>query len=114
MPGGMAGTLQQWVIETGQAAVQSRRGQAYLRGDVFVLRIKIDEISGHGPFLSRGTRLDDAAAVRILLMAKVDSSGIMESSVSVGSVVGIRAPVLTVALGDESDWNVAVDWKVLP
>jgi hypothetical protein len=59
VPGGMAASLQQWVIEAGQAAMQSRRGYGYLRGEEYVLKVTVASVSSAGsPLLVRGRQTD--------------------------------------------------------
>ena len=110
VPGGMAATAQQWVIETGQTAVQSRKGQGYLRGDDYVMRVKIDELNGDGPFTVRAS-LSSGDAVNMLLAggANVSNDGM---NARVGGIVGIRAPTWDLEL-DGRRWTVGVDWKLI-
>lgn len=105
--GGMAATVQQWVLETGQAAVQSRKGQGYWRGDDYVMRVKIEEeVEGNGPFTVRA-KLSNGDPIDLLLAGGKDASRIHP-----GSVVGIRVPTWKLDIG-ESSWTVGVDWTVL-
>lgn len=106
VPGGMAATLQQWVIETGQKAAQSRRGQGYLRGEEYVLRCVVASMSGRAPLTILGT-LSDGTEVRLLLVV-----GSNKTKVLVGSDLGVRAPVWDIQLEGRS-WTVGVDWKVV-
>ncbi|CZT17518.1 uncharacterized protein RCC_03352 [Ramularia collo-cygni] len=106
VPGGMAATLQQWVIETGQNAAQSRRGQGYLRGEDYVLRCTVLSISGKGPFMIRG-KLSDGTEVKLLLVANSK-----QTTVAVGSDVGVRAPLWNIQL-DSCSWQVGVDWRMI-
>ncbi len=108
--GGMAATVQQWVIETGQAAVQSRKGQGYLRGEDFVTRVKVDRVVGRGPFTVHGEE-HDRGPKRLLLPGKMGADG-EAKNVRIGDVVGARAPTWEVEL-DGQMWTVAVDWKIL-
>lgn len=111
VPGGMAATVQQWVIETGQAAVQSRRGQGYLRGEDYVMRLRIDQITGSGPFTVHG-RLPDGDAIDVLLAGGGNAKRGQSDAISPGTVVGIRAPTWDLEL-DGRSWTVGVDWRVL-
>lgn len=106
VPGGMAATLQQWIIETGQNAAQSRRGQGYLRGEDYVVRCTVASVRGRAPCMVRGIQ-SDGTEVNLLLVA--DSKQI---TVAVGNDLGVRAPVWDVQLEDCS-WTVGVDWKVV-
>ncbi|TKA55074.1 hypothetical protein B0A55_13162, partial [Friedmanniomyces simplex] len=108
VPGGMAATVQQWVIETGQAAVQSRRGQAYLRGEDYVIKAKAEDVQGDGPYLVRGMT-GDGETVHVLLAA---GHGDRAAAVVAGSVVGLRAPTWEVE-SEGTVWKVGVDWRVL-
>ncbi|KAK3714505.1 hypothetical protein LTR37_007811 [Vermiconidia calcicola] len=110
VPGGMAATMQQWVIETGQAAAQSRKGQGYLKGDDYVLRVKVEECRGDGPFTVRG-RSSNGDAVNVLLAGN-GGTGVPTKEFSGGSIVGIRAPTWEVEL-DRKTWTVGVDWRTL-
>ncbi|KAF2211720.1 hypothetical protein CERZMDRAFT_98153 [Cercospora zeae-maydis SCOH1-5] len=108
VPGGMAATLQQWVIEAGQAAAHSRRGQGYLQGETYVHRVHVASAAGHGPILVEGRRADDSEARVLLIMDGKWSS----RKVFPDSIVGIRAPCWEVEL-EGSSWIVGVDWKTL-
>ena len=108
VPGGIAATMQQWVIETGQAAVQSRRGQGYLRGEDHVTRAKVEQFSGTGPYTARA-RLGSGEAVNLLLAG---GSDVNSSGMKVGSVVAIRAPTWDIEL-EGAKWDVGVDWRIL-
>ena len=99
--------MQQWVIETGQAAVQSRKGQGYLRGEDYVLHVKIVRVTGDGPFTVRG-RLANGDAVQVLLAGGSNE----RRDIHPNAVVGIRAPTWDLEL-DGRRWTVGVDWRVL-
>ncbi|EME46581.1 hypothetical protein DOTSEDRAFT_70554 [Dothistroma septosporum NZE10] len=109
VPGGMAATMQQWVIETGQSASHSRKAQGYLRGEDYVLRVIVQSVQGISPLLVEAKQLD-GTMTRVFLVVdrKKDSVDVDE-----GSVVGIRAPTWEVEL-EERVWTIAVDWKTLP
>ncbi|KAK4928492.1 hypothetical protein LTR49_004899 [Elasticomyces elasticus] len=107
VPGGMAAMVQQWVIETGQTAVQSRRGQAYLRGEDYVVKLKFDHVEGSGPYLARA-KTTEGGVVHIILTAVQDNS----AALSAGNVVGLRAPTWDVESKGRM-WKVGIDWKVL-
>ncbi|KAK0338351.1 hypothetical protein LTR91_005445 [Friedmanniomyces endolithicus] len=108
VPGGMAATMQQWVIETGQAAVQSRRGHAYLRGEDYVFKAIVEVVEGDGPYLVRATTGNGEVAY-VMLAA---GNGERAASVVIGSIVGLRAPTWAVEC-EGRVWRVGVDWKVL-
>ncbi|SMR41586.1 unnamed protein product [Zymoseptoria tritici ST99CH_1E4] len=108
VPGGMAASLQQWVVEAGQAAMQSRKGFGYLRGEEYVLRVTIVSVSTAGsPLLARGKQVD-GTEIRLLLVMGSRKPG----SVSAGSTVGVRAPTWQILI-DGVDCTVGVDWRLL-
>ena len=100
--------MQQWVIETGQAAVQSRKGQGYLKGEDYVMRAKIMSFTGDGPFTAHA-RLSGGEAVNAILAGNRQARGL---ELSEGCVVGVRAPTWELEL-DGRVWMVSVDWRVL-
>lgn len=102
----MAATVQQWVLETGQAAVQSRRGQGYLRGDAFAVKVKVEEVNGDGPYFVKAKTVD-GELVKVMLVQSA-----AEATPREGSVIGIRAPTWDVAI-EGKEWKVGIDWKVL-
>lgn len=108
VPGGMAATMQQWVIETGQSAFHSRKGQGYLRGEDYVLRVKVQSVRGGSPLLVEA-RQSDGTMDKLLLVVDAKNESI---EVEKGSVVGIRAPTWDVELDGQS-WTIGVDWKLL-
>ena len=111
MPGGMAATAQQWVIETGQAAAQSRKGQGYLKGEDYVLQAKVESCTGDGPTTALAT-LPSGSVVHLLLAANHSGNAAQTAEVVEGCVVGIRAPTWEMEL-DGRVWAVGVDWKVV-
>ena len=111
VPGGMAATMQQWVIETGQAAAQSRKGQGYMRGEDYVLRVKVDEIIGEVSFTVRG-RIASGDVVNLLLAGSSSTAAHGREEVKVDSFVGVRAPTWNLEL-DGRNWTVGVDWRLL-
>ena len=106
VPGGMAATVQQWVVETGQTAVQSRRGQGYLKGEDLVLKVEVEEVSGEGPWLVQG-RCGNGQDASLLL-----AGGGTGRDVEVGVIVGVRTPTWEVDLGGRR-WQVAVNWRLV-
>lgn len=100
----MAAMVQQWVLETGQTAVQSRRGHSYLRGDDFVLKAKVEEVRGSGPYLTRAKTAEGDEVALLLTQGTTEPRE--------GSVVGIKAPTWDVQLEGKT-WKVGVDWKTL-
>jgi len=103
----MAATVQQWVLEAGQAAIQSRKGKAYLRGEDYQMRAKIEgAVVGNGPFTANA-RLANGEPLRLLLTGRAHVDGLRDEC-----VLGIRAPMWEVELAGET-WTVGVDWWVL-
>ena len=111
VPGGLASTVQQWVIETGEAAVQSRKGQGYLLGEEWISRVRIEEIGGAGPFTVKGMT-SSGAAVAMLLAGAGPSADDGGRVFAAASVVGVKAPVWELEM-EGRNWTVAVDWKIL-
>ncbi|KAI7086301.1 hypothetical protein KC356_g5117 [Hortaea werneckii] len=111
VPGGMAATMQTWILQTGQAALQGRKQQAFQRADEFAARLKVEELVGQGPYTAKG-RTMDGTATNILLARALDTTGDSRVSVVVGHVVGIRAPSWQVEIEGQM-WMVAVDWKII-
>lgn len=103
--------MQQWVLETGQAAAQSRRGQGYLRGEDYVMRARIEGVRGNGPHVVKA-RTVNGESVSVILARSAQVGGVQSLNVAVGSMVGVRAPSWDVEIGGEH-YAVAVDWKVL-
>ncbi|KAF2482793.1 hypothetical protein BDY17DRAFT_299176 [Neohortaea acidophila] len=109
VPGGMAAMVQQWVLETGQAAAQSRKVQGHSTAEDYVMRGQIEgRVEGDGPFTAFATLANGDG--RSLLLVGGDGAG--RSEVRDGVFVGIRAPVWDLEL-DGKGWMVAVDWRVL-
>ncbi|KAK3678963.1 hypothetical protein LTR78_001416 [Recurvomyces mirabilis] len=110
VPGGVAATVQQWVVEAGQAATQGRRGRGYLRGDDFELKFTVLDCKGNGPFMimARTIEGDDA---RLLLTCGA-SPAQRTSTVQIGAMVGMRAPTWDIVV-EEITWKVGIDWRVL-
>ena len=111
VPGGMAAMVQQWVIDTGQAAAQGRRGQAHLRGDDSVTRVKMVDVKGDGPIMGTA-QLADGETVSVFLTPNAGPLSSRSVDVLEGVVVGIRAPTWNVNI-DGGVWMVGVDWKVM-
>lgn len=109
IPGGMAATLQQWIVETGHGAAQARKAQAYLRSEDYMLRIKVGSVSGTRPQLVSGT-LPDGREMHVLFV--VDGKKPGTDVVSVGGTLVLRPPLWTVSLGGIT-WTVSVDGNVL-
>ncbi|KAH9835977.1 hypothetical protein Tdes44962_MAKER01896 [Teratosphaeria destructans] len=110
LPGGTASVVQQWIIEAGQSAVQSRRAQAYLQGDDFVSKVKVETVSGDGPFVTHAYSAE-GEEIMLLLAQNANHAG-AHNRLGKDNVVGIRAPTWNVTL-DGVTCTIAVDWKVL-
>jgi hypothetical protein len=111
VPGGMAATLQQWVLETGQAAIQSRKGKGYLRGEDYVMRVKVDQVRGDGPFTLHA-KLSSGDLVSILLVGGNRAGSGRLNEIHPSSVIGIRAPTWEVEFSGRM-YTVGVDWRTL-
>ena len=105
LQGGAASIVQQWVLETAQKASQTRRAQAYLQGEDYVLKVQISEMSGDGPWLARGRTAGDEEKSLLIIRPDGDKAG----ELKVGCVVGIRVPTWQIDLLGRQ-WTVAVDW----
>jgi hypothetical protein len=129
----MAASLQQWVIEAGQAAIQGRRGYGYMRGEEYVLTFTVVSASMAGsPLLVRGKQADgtmvsypyariqsrtmrnvtDHMSFLQITLLLVVSNGKAGKSLSTGSAVGVRAPIWQTSL-DDVECTVGVDWRLL-
>ncbi|KAI7554250.1 hypothetical protein KC331_g673 [Hortaea werneckii] len=111
VPGGMAATMQTWILQTGQAAIQGRKQQAFQRADDFSARLKVEELLGQGPYTAKA-RTMDGTATDVLLARENNVPGEPRASFVVGHVVGIRAPSWQVEIEGQM-WMVAVDWKII-
>jgi len=107
----MAAELQSWIFETGNAAVQSRRGQDYLRGEDYAIRIQVHEVTGDGPFFVYA-ETSDGTPQRVLLVEGNNRSGSKATSIRTEDIIGIRSPTWTITV-DGKDWTVGVDYKIL-
>ena len=111
VPGGMAATMQTWILQTGQAAIHGRKQQTTHRGDDFLARLKVEEVLGQGPYTAKA-RMMEGTATDVLLARANNTPGESRASVVVGHVVGIRAPSWQVEI-EGNMWMVAVDWKII-
>ncbi|KAI9692559.1 MAG: hypothetical protein M1822_006790 [Bathelium mastoideum] len=117
LAGGIADTLRGWVIEAGeQAAHGHEHGQGRGRSQQGnVVRIEAAQ-GGMGMTMVRGrqgTAVEGGRAVNMLLVgdgAVGHSRGRAGESVGQGTMVECRAPVWSVALG-EQEWWVAAGWR---
>ena len=107
VPGGLAATVQQWIIQAGQGAAVTRRTAA----DELVLKIVVEVVSGSGPYVVRGKRSDGENRC-VLLSARATTT---QSTVLVHprSIVGIRAPVWETELDTGQTLTAAADWRIL-
>ncbi|KAI7231628.1 hypothetical protein KC330_g6322 [Hortaea werneckii] len=111
VPGGMAATMQTWILQTGQAAIHGRKQQIIHRGDDFLAKHKVEELLGQGPYTAKAITMD-GTPTNVLLARDNNTSGESRASVVVGHVVGIRAPSWQVEIEGKM-WVVAVDWKIV-
>ncbi|KAF2133790.1 hypothetical protein P153DRAFT_380968 [Dothidotthia symphoricarpi CBS 119687] len=136
-PNGLASTVQGWIVETASTG-EGRGGMLWGReredgvrvrvrvtdvggleggavrclvGGVVVVRASVDAGLGDVVRVS-GSVVDGEQGVGVLLAGQGGARGVASVEVSVGSLVGIRAPTWDVEVGGES-WIVGVDWVVL-
>jgi len=107
VPGGLAATMRDWIVETSQVAhnqARTRRGG----GEVWDLEFRVGRCTvgdgGVGMVLVR----ERQEGRRWMLAGR----GRGEGDVEVGCVVGVREPTWEIIIEGES-WRVAVEWKVL-
>jgi hypothetical protein len=115
VPGGLAATVQQWILQTGQDALTSRRLRQ--QHDEFAMIIKVKNVhSNDGPMILSGCKVgDEETDLLTLLSAHVLlSSSSRGSDVVLGSIIGIRAPMWEVVGPDGQTMTVGVDWRLLP
>ena len=110
--GGMAATVQGWIVDAGQAAIQSRRGQTRELQEAWTVRIRVEQVSGRDPYLILG-RVSHGELANVLLSAINPSAGDGERGVEIGDVIGVRAPTWEAQV-DGLTWRIGVDWRVLP
>lgn len=105
--------MQQWVLETGQSAIQSRKGQRYLRGEDYVMRVKVESAAGQGPYVAKARAAVTGETVNVILAGSGTgaASDTGTDEVSQGSSIGVREPSWSIELEGER-YEVAVDWKV--
>jgi len=111
VPGGMAAELQSWIFETGNAAVQNRRGMGHLSGENYAVTIQVHECSGDGPFFLYA-ETSDGIPQRVMLVEGNNTTGSKLQSIKNEDIIGIRAPIWTITI-DGKDWTVGVDYKIL-
>lgn len=113
VPGGMAATVQQWVLETGQTAAQSRRGQGYQHGDDYVMRARVESAMESNESFTARAKLPDRQSLDILLASgRALNSSPGNNRIGPDTVIAIRAPMWELEL-DHRMWMVAVGWKVV-
>lgn len=104
--------MQQWVLEAGQAATQSRRGQGYLRGEDYVVRAQIVAVDGEGPYVAKAKSATDEAS-DLIVASGTRVGGVQQQKLTPGSTIGIRAPTWSVEI-EGIQYMIAVDWRCLP
>ena len=107
VPGGLAATARDWIVETSQQA----HNRAYAR--------RGEEESWDTRFRVGDYRVEDPNGNSILVQARSEvkkwmllGSGKGETQVELGCTVGIREPTWEVLIGNDS-YTVAIEWKVL-
>ncbi|OQN97155.1 hypothetical protein B0A48_17252 [Cryoendolithus antarcticus] len=114
LPGGLAATVQSWVVETGQQAAASRRAVGRYGEVEGEMVVKVREVEGSGEGQGgvvrvRGTREGfrvEGEEVRGLLVG-----GDERGKVEVGAVVRVRMPWWQVMIEGQA-WVVGIEWKV--
>lgn len=133
IPGGLAQTVQGWLIEAATTAQASAAGTSRSREDGVRLRVRVAELGNKGRevdcfvggvVLARGTTepgMYNASRVgegteefgtRLLLAGQGGVRGAAGVKVRVGDVVGVKAPTWDIDVGGEK-WVVGVEWMVL-
>lgn len=113
MPGGMASTVQGWVVAAGQSAAQGRRQQQYLPvaegGWGFGVRVQQAEEMEGGGWRVLGRREtgeeEEEGEVRCLLV------GEGKGSVRFGGLVGVKGLGWNVDVKGEGSWLVGIGWE---
>ena len=114
VPGGMASTVQAWVVAAGQAAAQGRRQQQqtyqYLQtqseGWGFRLRVERAEEMEGGGWKVLGLR-DDGSGERAKCLLLGEGKG----DVRIGGTVGVKGLGWSVDVDEEGMWWVGVGWE---
>lgn len=133
IPGGLAQTVQSWLIEAATTAQTSTGGSSRSRSDGVRLRVRVAELGNRGlevdcfvgsVVLARGTmelelknasRGEEGTEVLASRMLLAGQGGVRSAAgvkVRVGDVVGVKAPTWDVDVGGER-WAVCVEWVVL-
>jgi hypothetical protein len=140
VPGGLASTLQSWIVETANTGYQAQTRDTVVWGrdkeDGVKIKLRVSEArSGKGGAIREGDDegVDCFPGGTVFVKGKVDHplpgvvNGPRDERVLLagqgggrtkrvrlreGDVVGVRAPVWDVNIGDES-WMVGIDWVVL-
>lgn len=107
IPGGLAATVQQWIVQAGQTAVSARRDS----GEDLLFTLDVHSVCGRGPYVVRGQRSDVGVRCELFLSANVR---VADVDLRAGMTVGIRAPVWEVD-GEHADskYTVAADWRLI-
>ena len=112
VPGGMAAELQTWIFEAGNAASQSRRGRAYLRGEDYTMCLKAIDVTGEHPIFVQGETAEDQIPVQAILVGETDRTNLRRVKINPGDTIGIREPTWTVNVL-EKQWVVGVDYRLI-
>jgi hypothetical protein len=125
--GGLAAEVRDWLVNIESSIPANQAGR---RGDEWLVRVLVDEVSGGGAesqarmTMIRGKQVhfmggedemvDTAGKVRVMLAGEGQATGLQKGSkVEAGKTIGIKGPVWEVVI-EEEKWGVGVDWKVLP
>jgi hypothetical protein len=115
VPGGMAATVQQWILQAGQDALANRRMRR--QQDEFAMIVEVKEVYGNGgPIILSACKIDeDEADLTVLLSAHVALSSYSRGiEVVTGSRIGLRAPVWEIVGPGGRTVTVGADWRLLP
>lgn len=113
VPGGLATTAQQWVIEVGRTAIETRENQPYLRGEEFAAHGKVEqvEVEGKGPCLVKA-RTENGGLLNIMLPPASRNSFDELQAILAGNSIAIKAPIWELEL-QGATWTVGIEWKLL-
>lgn len=107
----MAAELQSWISETAEAAMDSRRGRDYLRGEDWVFTLKVASVTGSGPYFVEAEHGGQDEGLVILVDGQT-KPGSKKERVKQGDLIGIRAPTWSIDVMGKS-WAVGVDWAIM-
>ncbi|KXL42684.1 hypothetical protein M433DRAFT_26072 [Acidomyces richmondensis BFW] len=113
IPGGLATTVQQWIIEAGRTATEIRKPHPHLRGEEFAVQGKVDqvEVQGKGPCLVKA-RSEKGNLLNIMLPRAPNRSFDEFQVIRAGLLVVIKPPIWEIEL-QGTTWIVGIEWKLL-